>query len=481
MPNSISFRDTAARVVLEEGIYFRYIFEEYKAEYDHLMESGLYKTLFEKGLMIDHQEVSDSQEVNDHQKNVFDQNTSKISKYYKKLRPHQIVFQSYPFEWSYGQWRKVLYAYLQINKIALSHGMILKDATPYNFYFEKGQAVLLDTSSFSFFKEGAPWLAYRQFCSELFSPLALMHYNGQRWARLTQSHLRGMPLNFVSKQLPLKSWLNLTCLLHIHLHSKYATNDSDNSSLRNSNNYVERTPNGFSKEKIISLIHMFQSTVIKWKKPHLFEKHWIDYYEKDIATPIYLENKEAIIRNWLEQIRQQGKIESILDLGANTGKFSLLAAEYTNQVIALEYDDTCVDAIDKTISSSSKKNIFCLRMDLAESTPNMGVLEKEFSSIYTRAQSKLVLCLALIHHLFISNSLSFYKIASMLDKMSINYVIVEFTPLEDEKVQFLIKDIQRDYFEHKEDYFTVAMKQFFTIKERIKIDGSERILYLLEK
>ncbi len=210
MPNHISYKDTAARVVLEEGIYYRYIFNEYQVEYDHLMYSGLYKALTEKGLMIEHQEIT-HQEVQD---------GATETMHYKKLHPLQIPFQSYPFEWSYGQWRKVLYAYLQINKIALAHGMILKDATPYNFYFERGKAVLLDTSSFDFFKEGDPWIAYRQFCSEMLSPFALMHYNGQRWARITQSHLRGMPLNFVSKQLPLKSWLNTTCLLHPHIYRR---------------------------------------------------------------------------------------------------------------------------------------------------------------------------------------------------------------------------------------------------------------------
>ena len=471
MPNHISYKDTAARVVLEKGIYYRYIFNEYQAEYDHLMHSGLYKALTEKGLMITHQEVEQSQ-----------------SNFYKKLHPHQIPFQSYPFEWSYGQWRKVLYAYLQINKIALAHGMILKDATPYNFYFEGGRAILLDTSSFDFFKEGDPWIAYRQFCSEMLSPLALMHYNGQRWAKITQSHLRGMPLNFVSKQLPLKSWLNMTCLLHIHLHGKYATNDSENSSLRNSNKKgFEKTEKlvdkqkGFSKEKIVSLMKMLQSTVVNWKKPFAFEKHWIDYYQKDIASDKYLEYKEAVIKDCLTQLTNQNKVHSILDLGANTGRFSLIASEYADKVIALEYDDICVDAIDKAIVSSKKNNIYCLRMDLAETTPNMGVLEKEYSSIYTRARSSMVMGLALIHHLFISNQFNFDQIASMFNEFSERQVIIEYIPITDEKVQFLMKDKQREYAYYTEEGFTKALEQYFQIKERIQLEGSERILYLLEK
>jgi SAM-dependent methyltransferase len=478
MPNYISYKDKAARVVLEDGIYYRYIFKEYQVEYDHLMHSGLYKALTDKGLMIAHQELTD-QEVQD---------GATETTHYKKLQPHQIPFQSYPFEWSYGQWRKVMYAYLQINQIALAHGMILKDATPYNFYFEEGRAVLLDTSSFDFFKERAPWIAYRQFCSEMLSPFALMHYNGQRWARITQSHLRGMPLNFVSKQLPLKSWLNMTCLLHIHMHGKYATNDSDNSSLRKSNNKgSEKTEKlvdkqkGFSKEKIVSLMKMLQSTIVDWKKPYAFEKHWIDYYQKDIASDKYLVHKEAVIKEWLVQLTNQNKLESILDLGANTGRFSLMAGEFADKVIALEYDDICVDAIDRAIISEKKNNIYCLRMDLAETTPNMGVLEKEYRSIYTRARSTMVMGLALIHHLFISNQLNFNQIASIFNEFSEELVIIEYIPITDEKVKFLIKDKHRDYSDYTEEGFTKALEQYFHIKDSLKLDGSERILYLLEK
>ena len=53
-PNNISYRDTAARVVKTETGYYRYIFHEYKEEYDHLMKSDLYQELTKKRLLIYH-------------------------------------------------------------------------------------------------------------------------------------------------------------------------------------------------------------------------------------------------------------------------------------------------------------------------------------------------------------------------------------------------------------------------------------------
>jgi hypothetical protein len=69
----------------------------------------------------------------------------------------------------------------------------------------------------------------------------------------------------------------------------------------------------------------------------------------------------------------------------------------------------------------------------------------------------------------------------MFNEFSEKQVIIEFIPITDEKVQFLIKDKQREYSEYTEEGFSLALEQYFQIKERIQLDGSERILYLLEK
>jgi SAM-dependent methyltransferase len=453
-PNNISYRDTAARIVKKESGYYRYIFHEYKAEYEHLMQSGLYEELTQKGLLIEHQEIQ------------LDTDDPKV---YKLLYPTQIPFLSYPFEWSYTQWRKAILAYLRINHIALKYGMILKDATPYNFYLTGGKAVMFDTSSFMFFKENEKWIAYRQFCEELLSPIALMHYNGAEWSKLTMANLRGMPLSFVSKQLPIKSWFNLTTLLHIHLHSKYLGN--------NESKEVEHKKNdGFTLEKIKSLQKMIFNALSKWEKPHQFENHWSTYYENDIESQEYLKDKEATIRKWLEII----KPKSVLDLGANTGKFSFIAAEYAERVISLEGDENCVDEIEEKISIKNS-NVFTLLGNVAEPSPTIGFLSIGTESIYKRGCSDVVLGLALVHHLHISNRLSFDQISLIFASFSNEYLIVEFIPIADNKVQILIKNKKIDLNNYNQDAFTKALKVWFEIKEIVELNKSKRVLYFLER
>jgi hypothetical protein len=465
-PNSISYKDNSARVSKEGDTYYRYISMSYKSEYDHFIKSGLYQKLVQLGVLIEHKEVDFELKIETKEK----ENQKQV---YKKLLPTQITFQSYPFEWSYGQWRKAIYSYLKINEIALKYGMILKDASPYNFYFNEGKAILLDTSSFMFYNDGDQWIAYRQFCSEFLSPLALMHYNGEKWSRISITHLRGFPLDFISKQLPLKSWFNLSCLLHIHFHSKFS--NEAGSTLK----FAERsiTGKGFSKEKILSLIRSLISTVKKWKKPYLYEDHWANYYKEDIDSSAYLKHKEEIISHWLENI----KPTSVLDLGSNTGHFSLLASKYTNQVISIEDADTCVDTIDHLAKNNGIKNIVALKNNLAEPTPNLGALTDEFGSIYKRAKSQMVLCLALVHHLCIKNKLSFDQITSMLSELSEKHIIIEFIPSSDNKVKLLNSTRVFDLSNYSEKEFKKSIQLQFKIEETIQLNGTDRKLFLGKK
>jgi hypothetical protein len=52
---------------------------------------------------------------------------------------------------------------LELAKTSVAHGMILKDATPYNIQFPAGKPIHIDTLSFEKYDETKPWVAYRQF------------------------------------------------------------------------------------------------------------------------------------------------------------------------------------------------------------------------------------------------------------------------------------------------------------------------------
>jgi len=85
-----------------------------------------------------------------------------------------VPFISYPYEWSFGQLKDAVLVTLAIQKRAMKAGMSLKDASAYNIQFYRGKPILVDTLSFEAYREGEPWVAYRQFCQHFLAPLALM-------------------------------------------------------------------------------------------------------------------------------------------------------------------------------------------------------------------------------------------------------------------------------------------------------------------
>lgn len=448
-PEYFSFKDYTARVFQQEGIYYRAITPEYQAEYEHLMTSGLYSELVQSKLLIPHQEVELSTE----------------QEAYKILYPQQIDFLSLPFEWCYAQWRKVLLAYLEINLIALKYGMILKDATPYNFCLQGGKALLFDTSSFAFFKEPDYWIAYRQYCEEMLGPFALMHYRGMRWGRLTLASHQGLPLDFISQNLPLKSYLNLSCLLHLHLHAKSYLKPGAK----------KDKSQGFSQEKLIEVFLLIKGSIEKWDTYLQYTNYWSEYYDIDIETEEYLQDKQETVKTYL----QSCNVKSVLDLGANTGKFSELACNYADRVIALEFDKKCVDQIEKSIEETGNTKLHTLLGDLSQTSPDFGLSGKEHLSIFKRAKSDLVLVLALVHHLALSKLIPFELITDLVYEFSNRYILIEFIEKSDRKVSQLLQNNPR-YYPSKEE-FEVIIQRKFTIIQQKTLDKSVRTLYLVEK
>ena len=215
---SASFRDPSGFLFTRNGILYRQINRAYAEDYARLMDSGLYEKLVKANLLIPHVEV--------------DQAPAEKEAAFKVVQPERAPFISYPYEWSFSQLKDAALATLSIHKRALKLGMSLKDASAYNIQFVRGKAMLIDTLSFEIYKEGEPWIAYKQFCQHFLAPLALMSYRDIRLNQLLRIYIDGVPLDLASALLPFRTKLNFGLLTHIHVHA--------DSQKRYSNKVVER-------------------------------------------------------------------------------------------------------------------------------------------------------------------------------------------------------------------------------------------------
>jgi SAM-dependent methyltransferase len=451
MVQPFSFRDVDGYLIQEGTSISRFVQHSYAHHYEQLMGSGLYQHLVEKGLLVPYKEKQ--------------QTTEDERKFYRILKPEFIPFINYPYEWTALQWKEVLLSFLKINKIALEYGMILKDATPFNFTFYAGKCVFIDTLSFEKYTDGDAWVAYRQFCESMLGPMALIYFNDVAWIRLFQSNINGWPLSFISKNLSWKTWLQPSLLLHIHWHARFSNK-----------NRTGRSGSGFSKEKLLILVDMLSSAIQKWGKPKE-DILWSDYYDTGILSDKYLTEKENTVSDWIKIVDPV----SVIDLGANNGRFSLMASEEGAKVIAVEFDHSSLERLRSEINHKKLTNIETVLADITQPSAGVGWDNRERISLLDRLQGDLVLSLALIHHLCISANVPISFIAEMLANMSNRFLIIEFIPRTDPKVIQLLTHRKDIFMLYTEEAFIQEFSIYFALRNSTQSNYSDRKLFLWEK
>ena len=398
-----SFRDPSGFVFYEDGAIYRQVNNFYKDNYDHLMNSGLYKKLAESGLMIPHEEVG--------------MDYSKTDEAYKILKPELISFISYPYEWSFSQLKDAALTTLRIQKIALDFGMILKDASAFNVQFIKGKPVFIDTLSFEKYHEGQFWIPYRQFCQHFLAPLALISYKDVRLHQLSRVFIDGIPLDFASSLLPLRTWLRFPLLSHLHLHAK--------SQKHFSNKTVGTSDHKMSRLALGGVIDSLESVIKKMKWKHRGTE-WADYYEDTNYSTEAFDHKISLVNKFLDTI----KAKTVWDLGANIGTFSRLSADRGVETISFDIDPAAVEKNYLECVKKGETNMLPLLIDLTNPSPSLGWEHLERLSFLDRGPTDAVLALALIHHFAISNNLTLNKIACFFSNIC-NSLIIEFVPQSD--------------------------------------------------
>ncbi|MEX1052697.1 MAG: SAM-dependent methyltransferase [Patescibacteria group bacterium] len=450
-----SFRDPSGAVYYKNNKVYRLINKIYKSDFDLFLSSGLKKTLEKKGLIL--------------KSKVHDEKDLKSSKIYKVLETQKIPFISYPYEWSFSQLRDAALITLDIQRIALEHGMSLKDASSYNVQFFHGKPVFIDLLSFEKYQDGKPWVAYRQFCQHFLAPLALIVHKDIRLSQILKVYIDGVPLDLASKLLPKKTWLNLSFLMHIHAHAKSQIRYADKA------DRVKKYRGSISKQALLQILDSLEKQIKKMKW-HVGGTEWGDYYSFTNYTKKAFEYKKKLVAGFLKKISP--KPELVWDLGANTGEFSKISSDLGLFTVSFDIDPLAVEK--NYVRNKNSKNLLPLILDLTNPTSGIGWSNTERKSMISRGPADCAIALALIHHLAITNNIPFSNIAKFLSKIT-NNLIIEFVPKDDsnaKKLLILREDVFPNYT--KED-FEKDFSKYFKILNKKDVRGSKRILYLMKK
>ena len=446
-----SFRDPSGFVFRYEGKYYRQVNQCFKQNYILLKESGLYDRLVKKRKLIPHIEL--------------DENLSRSNEWYCTLLPEQIPFLSWPYEWCFGQLKDAALLTLDILKEAIQHGMILKDATPFNIQFRNDRPVFIDTLSFEKYNETQPWIAYRQFTESFIVPLLLCVYRSPETLKLLQVYPDGIPLTLASKWLPWRSRLNFNVFLHVFLQTRLSKNP----------NLTPPDSPPFSRKKLLSIANNLSSFISGMQLTPV-KTTWNNYYDETVLNEKYVNDKRSIVERWLKET----PVKTILDAGTNTGLFANTAAAYAETVIAIDSDAGCINRLYAHCKQTGNSCILPLLIDICQPTPATGWHNEERNSFISRCKVDMMLALAIIHHLVIGKNISLQQVAKTFSSLT-EYLLIEFVPKDDEKVKQMLLH-RKDIFPHyTAKAFEDIFSSFFEILQKEKVGDTGRLLFLMKK
>ena len=368
---------------------------------------------------------------------------------------HKKLVTSYPYEWPANMYKDAVLFHLGLFGELDRAGLTLKDGLPNNIVFDRTAPVFVDFLSLVPLDalKDEQWLEAGGYADARFAVLAKMLlpflvlpllFMGRHQFGLARDLLSSRSCNTGGKP---PSWRELLPpprgrrlgALKRYLHSLF-----DGAALLNIRRAAKsRGGSDFGRtiDAITGLVRSLDVT------PPI--SAYSSYYDekKDahaLGDPASFLPKQKAVHGILGEKRPR----SVLDLGANTGWYSVLAASLGASVIALEEDESCVDIL---YARAKKQNLSILPLKasfsdltkeihgadrLTEAYADRGVgTNPLYRSGVERLGADLVLVLGLVHHLVLGEGRSIEDVFGVLAKLAAKTLVLEFIAFDDDRIR----------------------------------------------
>jgi hypothetical protein len=373
----------------------------------------------------------------------------------------RVPFVSYPFEWCDAQLYSAAELTLDISREIFRSGYELKDASSWNVIFQGNQPVFCDHLSFQPI-DSRQWWAFGQFTRHFLLPLAVSRHRGLKPHQCFSIYRDGIPPDAARNMLGLKRYLTRYWPLMATGGSKLQATDG----LTSVGKPLHHNLYGFCRSMLNGI------------KPCNPNSQWSNYtkarqhYDLEASADKYQK-----VAEWLEKTQPAW----VIDLGCNTGEFTLLSAKSGANVIAIDLDHDSVQQL--VLSQCNSLAIHPLVTNLGDMVGGRGWGGDEFPSLVSRLhhRSDMLLMLALIHHLAISEGIYLSKIAEMASDITREYLIVELLNEADKMVMHLCSQRKRDPKDFSMAAQMAAFAKYFKVVASYSIPNTSRTLSLLQK
>jgi SAM-dependent methyltransferase len=450
-----SFRDPSGFVFRRDGVLYRQVNRVFAEDWHAAVDAGILRRWQESGWLVGH-DVADISLAPDPERAL------------AVLRPEPVDFVSYPYEWTFGQLKDAALLTLDLQEDAERAGFTLRDASAYNIQFHQGRPILIDSLSVERLKPAEPWAGYRQFCQHFLAPLALIARRDIRCGLMLRDHVDGIPLDLASTLLPARTRLSMGLASHVHLHARAQRRFADAGS-------PARPAPGMGATRRAALLASLRGTVqgLRWNPAGT---EWADYDQHASYSDEGTRAKESTVEAMLRDVG--GSVA--WDLGANVGRFSAIAARLGRRVVAWDADPAASERHYRSLKADGGTAVLPLVQDLVNPSPGLGWAGAERAAFVDRSDADVVMALAIVHHLAISNNVPLQWIASLFARLAPK-AIVEFVPKDDPMVRRLLVS-RRDVFpDYSQDGFERAFGTRFRTVARVPIADSTRVLYRMER
>jgi SAM-dependent methyltransferase len=385
------------------------------------------------------------------------------------LEHERVPVVSYPYEWPFGMLREAASLQLEVLLAALGEGMSLKDGSAYNVQFFGSRPTFIDIGSFE--AVAGPWPGYRQFCQTMLFPLLVQAHLGVPFQPLLRGSVDGLTPSDVTGMFSGLHRFRKGVLRNVTLHSALerrvtAASEQVKSDLKQSGFGAE-----VAKATTRNLAKLVRSLEVARRG-----STWADYRDTCSYSDSDAEAKQAFVRAAVAG----GPAGLVLDLGANDGAYSRLAAEQAGYVIAVDGDEMVIDRLYRRLRAERSENILPLVMNLIDPSGGIGWRNRERAPFADRVKPDVVLALALVHHLAIAANVPLPEVVAWLASFG-GRLVVEFVHPDDVQVKRLLANKPAGLFDdYRREGFEALLAAQFLVHEQQTLPGGTRTIYLAE-
>lgn len=342
------------------------------------------------------------------------------------LAHERIPFISYPHEWCASMLKDAALFHLKLQQELLVEGLFLKDAHPWNILFVNSGFKFVDLPSIITQQtvDSFNQMMKSMFIPYFIMPLLAYAYGKRHWAK---KRLEVTTLNAATDVITIRD-----CLPARKINLKRL---GDTVKLVKKSSQAKRFLSHDEEDIGDTLKNLRQ--LVESIDVNIGNSDYKNYYSQkgELNPHEYHDSWNDKQKNVYKAISDH-HIHTVLDMACNTGWYSIMATKLGKQVVAVDYDEACIEELYNQVKKHAYDivPIWSSFTELTENRYSVHSGKRVLINFAERIQCDAVIALGFVHHLALGLGLTFTEILATLSACTKHKLVVEFVELDDEMI-----------------------------------------------